>query len=93
MAIECLRDWFRERLDLPDGQLAAIAAVQTFGDYLVFHPHAHVLPALFRWAQEDDSESIDASHVPWQAPELPLDDERILVLDGDPGPPDEFCGS
>jgi hypothetical protein len=44
-AIECLRDWFRARLDLPDGQLAAIAAVQTFGDYLVFHPHAHVLAA------------------------------------------------
>ena len=38
-------DWFRERLDLPDGQLAATAAVQTFGDYLVFHPHAHVLAA------------------------------------------------
>ena len=44
-AIECLRDWFRTRLDLPDGQLAAIAAVQTFGDYLVFHPHLHVLAA------------------------------------------------
>ena len=26
-------------------------------------------------------------------PELPLDDERILVLDGDPIPPDEFFGS
>jgi len=44
-AIACLRDWFRARLDLPDGQLAAIAAVQTFGDYLVFHPHLHVLAA------------------------------------------------
>ena len=51
------------------------------------------VPALFRWAQEDESETLDASHLPWQAPELPLDDERILVLDGDPGPPDEFLGS
>lgn len=44
-SIETLRDWFRTRLDLPGGQLAAIAAVQTFGDYLVFHPHLHVLAA------------------------------------------------
>ncbi len=47
-AIECLRDWFRARLKLPDGQLAAIAAVQIprpRDDYLVFHPHAHVLAA------------------------------------------------
>ena len=35
----------RECLDLPDGQLAAVAAVQTFGDYLGFHPHLHVLAA------------------------------------------------
>jgi len=44
-ATSCLRDWFRSRLDLPDGELAAIAGVQTFGDYLVFHPHLHVLAA------------------------------------------------
>ncbi|MCB1134148.1 MAG: transposase, partial [Verrucomicrobiae bacterium] len=31
-----------------------------------------------------------ASQAEWQAPELPLDDERILVLDADPAPPDEF---
>ncbi len=36
---------FCARLDLPDGQLAAIAAVQTFGDYLKWHPHLHVLAA------------------------------------------------
>ena len=29
------------------------------------------------------SATLDASHVAWQAPELPLDDERILVLDGE----------
>jgi len=44
-ATGCLRDWFRARLDLPDGELAAITGVQTFGDYLVFHPHLHVLAA------------------------------------------------
>ena len=51
------------------------------------------VPALFRWAKEDESETLDASQIPWQAPELPLDDERILVLDGDPGPPDQFLVS
>jgi len=45
VSIECLRDWMRTRLDLPDGQLGAVAAVQTFGDYLNFHPHLHVLAA------------------------------------------------
>ena len=44
-AIESLRDWMRVRLELPEGQLAAVAAVQTFGDYLNFHPHLHVLAA------------------------------------------------
>jgi len=55
------------------------------------------VPALFRWAHAQESEShaqesesLDSSHLAWQAPELPLDDERILVLDGDPIPPDEF---
>ncbi len=44
-SIESLLEWMRARLDLPDGHLAAIAAVQTFGDYLGFHPHLHVIPA------------------------------------------------
>ena len=44
-ATETLRDAFRTRLDLPDGKLGAIAAVHTFGDYLIFHPHLHVLAA------------------------------------------------
>jgi hypothetical protein len=33
--MESLRDWMRARLGVPDGQLAAVAAVQSFGDYLV----------------------------------------------------------
>ena len=35
----------RLQLDLPDGKLAAIAGVQTFGDYLIWHPHLHILTA------------------------------------------------
>ena len=33
----------------PHGQLGAVAAVQTFGDYLNFHPHLHVLAADRLW--------------------------------------------
>jgi hypothetical protein len=44
-ATETLRDSFRTRLNLPDGKLAAVAGVHTFGDYLIFHPHLHVLAA------------------------------------------------
>ena len=53
------------------------------------------VPALFRWVQEDDCETLDASHLRWQAPELPLDDERILVLDPAAAglPPHEHLGS
>ncbi len=40
-----LQQIFRARLNLPDGKLGAIAAVHTFGDYLIFHPHLHVLAA------------------------------------------------
>ena len=35
----------RTRLALPDGRIEGIAAVHTFGDYLIFHPHLHVLAA------------------------------------------------
>ena len=44
-ATETLRDAFRTRLHLPDGRIGAIGAVHTFGDYLIFHPHLHVLAA------------------------------------------------
>ena len=44
-ATDTLLESFRARLNLPDGRLAAIAAVHTFGDYLFFHPHLHVLAA------------------------------------------------
>jgi hypothetical protein len=44
-ATDTLLESFRARLNLPDGRLAAVAAVHTFGDYLFFHPHLHVLAA------------------------------------------------
>ena len=44
-ATATLQDAFRTRLDLPDGRIGAVAAVHTFGDYLIFHPHLHILAA------------------------------------------------
>ena len=43
--IDTLQDAFRTRLDLPQGRIGAIAALHTFGDYLIFHPHLHILAA------------------------------------------------
>ena len=45
------------------------------------------VPALFRWAQDEETKSLDTAHLPGQAPGLSLDDRRILNLDGDPDPP------
>ena len=44
-AIDTLTESFRLQLGLAEGKIGAIAAVHTFGDYLVFHPHLHVLVA------------------------------------------------
>ena len=38
-----LRDVMRTRLGTPKGQPGVIIAIQTFGDYLNFHPHLHIL--------------------------------------------------
>ncbi|NBD37212.1 MAG: IS91 family transposase [Verrucomicrobia bacterium] len=38
-----LRDVIRNRLGTPNGQPGVIIAIQTFGDYLNFHPHLHIL--------------------------------------------------
>ena len=40
-----LQDTFRIHLGLPQGRIGAIAGVHTFGDYLIFHPHLHLLAA------------------------------------------------
>ena len=44
-SIEALKLWMQTVLDLPHGQIAAIAVAHTFGDYLGFHPHMHILAA------------------------------------------------
>jgi hypothetical protein len=44
-ATATLQDVFRTRLDLSDGRIGAVSAVHTFGDYLIFHPHLHILAA------------------------------------------------
>ena len=113
----------RVRLDLPDGQLAAVASVLTFGDYLNFHPHLHVLAATGlvdrdgrfqlmplekrrgiggvldggeaearRGARHDEIEPSPedwwrGDETPWEAPELPLEDGQVLVLDADTAMP------
>ncbi|MBC2594639.1 transposase [Ruficoccus amylovorans] len=43
IAWRCLRDYIRLRLGTPDGQPGMVIAIQTFGDYLNFHPHLHIL--------------------------------------------------
>ena len=45
IATSSLQHAFRAQLDLPDGRIGAVAAVHTFGDYLIFHPHLHILAA------------------------------------------------
>ncbi|MCF7688517.1 MAG: transposase [Cephaloticoccus sp.] len=42
-AQEVLVLWLRERTGHPDGQPGIIAALQTFGDFLAWHPHLHLL--------------------------------------------------
>jgi len=76
-APECLRDTFRVRLGLPAGHIAAGAAVHTFGDYLVFHPHLHVFAADGLWESAIDLppppdppfdiETFEPIEPPWQA--------------------------
>ena len=55
-------------------------------------------PPEFCWWKPNESDpfqfqlhAVDESN-PWEPPEVQLDDERVLVLDGDPHPlpPDEF---
>ncbi|MGK0240065.1 MAG: hypothetical protein ACI92G_003549 [Candidatus Pelagisphaera sp.] len=38
-----LRDVIRIRLGTPVGQPGVVIAIQTFGDYLNYHPHLHIL--------------------------------------------------
>ena len=45
IARDCLTDYQREILQLPDGIAGAVMALHTFGEYLDFHPHLHALVA------------------------------------------------
>lgn len=37
--------WLRQRTGQPEGQPGLVVAGQTFGDFLFWHPHVHVLAA------------------------------------------------
>ena len=74
-ATETLRDAFRTRLALPDGKLGAIAAVHTFGDYLIFHPHLHVLAADGLFASDGRFHSMPVEDL---APAIELFRHRFL---------------
>ena len=45
IAHECLLEYLRTTLDLPDGLPGIVMAIHTFGEYLDFHPHLHALVA------------------------------------------------
>ncbi|MDA1088379.1 MAG: transposase [Verrucomicrobia bacterium] len=45
IAHECLLDFMRTTLNLPDGQPGIVMAIHTFGEYMDFHPHVHALVA------------------------------------------------
>ena len=50
VARDSLKIFLREQLSLPDGQVGMILVIHTFGEYLGWHPHLHLLCAdgLFR---------------------------------------------
>jgi hypothetical protein len=43
IAHECLLEYLRATLDLPEGLPGIVMAIHTFGEYLDFHPHLHAL--------------------------------------------------
>jgi hypothetical protein len=42
---EIIKDYYKNTCKRCDGKPAAVAVIQTFGDYLSFNPHMHVLAA------------------------------------------------
>lgn len=66
-AIETITDVFRVQLRLPEGKIGAVAAIHTFGDYQILHPHLHVLVSdglftpdgSFHWLPEGDIGPLD----------------------------------
>ena len=45
IAHECIRDVMRTALDQPEGMPGIVMVIHTFGEYLDFHPHLHLLMA------------------------------------------------
>ncbi len=45
LAHECLLEYLRATLDLPEGLPGIVMTIHTFGEYLDFHPHLHALVA------------------------------------------------
>jgi hypothetical protein len=45
IAHECVLDVMRISLDQPEGMPGIVMAIHTFGEYLDFHPHLHLLMA------------------------------------------------
>jgi hypothetical protein len=45
IAQQCLREFLRTTLDLPDGLPGVVMTIHSFGEYLDFHPHLHALVA------------------------------------------------
>jgi hypothetical protein len=45
LARECLVEYMRATLGLPDGLPGIVMAIHTFGEYMDFHPHLHALAA------------------------------------------------
>jgi hypothetical protein len=43
MAYESLQEYMREILHLPEGQVGIALCIQTFGEYLGWHPHIHAV--------------------------------------------------
>jgi len=44
-AYKCLQEFMRASLRLPQGQAGMVMAIQTYGEYLNFHPHIHAAVA------------------------------------------------
>ncbi len=51
-ARDAITAWLRERTGCPTGQPGLVMVVQTFGDFLLWHPHVHVLVAAGVFAKD-----------------------------------------
>jgi len=45
IAQQCITDYLRTTMGLPEGIPGVVMAIHTFGEYLDFHPHLHALVA------------------------------------------------